>query len=186
MKKLLALTLAFALIPLMALAGCPVCTVTIGTVMIGARWLGVDEIYIGLWTGGLVLSIMFWLWTIMKKRDVNGLWFLFPPALALWVLWVIYFLMVTLFPSDECVFGIGMHPYVTGVLIGLPTFFGAFMAYLKYKKKHGKAMFPGQKIVWPVGALIIMTAVLALVLSLSNPTYMYKPCPESLQITQTN
>jgi hypothetical protein len=39
------------------------------------------------------------------------------------------------------------------------AFLGAVFWYNKIKKKLGRAQFPFQKVVWPVGALLILSVI---------------------------
>ena len=162
MKKLLLSAFGSLLFVPAAHAVCPVCTVTIGGVMIGARSLGINEVLIGIWAGGLALSIVFWAWNVMKKRDIHGLLFLLPPVFAAGLLSAIYMAM-TMFYDTYCFWGI--NQYLLGVMIGIPTFIAATLWHLRIKKQNGgQSWFPLQKVVWPVGALAIMTAIFAVIM----------------------
>jgi len=162
---------------LAANAMCPVCTAIVGGAAIGMRSLGVAEALIGVWVGGLAPSIMFWMWSVMKKKNLSGtaaLLFLFPPAFAsglLFAIWTVFNLMGY---GQETLFG--MSAYLAGIMLGAPMFIAAAIWHLRIKRANGgKSWFPGQKVVWPVGALLIATAIMWTLLQVGDTTY--RPCP---------
>ena len=62
----------FVLIPVVASAVCPVCTVAVGAGLEGARLLGVDDVITGIWAGGLTLSLTLWTISWLKKHGVTS------------------------------------------------------------------------------------------------------------------
>ena len=59
-----------ALLPLPALAHCPLCTAGAGLVAIGAYWLGVEAITIGVALGALATAMGLWFGRIIKRKFV--------------------------------------------------------------------------------------------------------------------
>jgi len=189
MNKFIKTSMLYALLSMLyigaANAMCPVCTVVVGSAAIGARSLGVSEAIIGIWVAGLAMSIMFWMWAAMKKRDANGLLFLFPPVFAAGLLFAIYTVFLTMGYEQNMMFGI--NKYFAGIIIGLPAFLGAAIWHLSIKRKRGgKSWFPMQKVVWPVGALLIASGIMWGVLQYTDaqpcPTKNLPPCPDSIEI----
>jgi len=165
MNKILKLAVpALTLIPYAAQAQCPVCTAAVLVGLEGARRMGVDEAIVGVWAGGLFLALIFMVWNIMRSKGVkNPLWYLLPvvgPVAVLVTMWMlkIGFGVGTLFGVDK---------FLLGILVGAVVFFIATRWYFRLKKKNGgKSWFPFQKVVWPVSALLIASAVFAAIIYL--------------------
>lgn len=61
-------SLAGVLMPAVALAHCPLCTAGAGLVALGAYWLGVNGLAIGVLLGGFALALGLWLGRLIKKK----------------------------------------------------------------------------------------------------------------------
>lgn len=165
MKKILSSVCSFLLILVatgLAHAFCPVCTVAVGAGLEGARVLGVADIITGLWAGGLMLSLSAWTANYMTKHGVRGTcWY--------WLNYVVYFGLLALvyvlpFGNPTLRFNSttlwGIDQFFMGVVIGAMVFWLAGKWYEKIKSNNGgHAWFPFQKVVWPIGALTIVTLV---------------------------
>ena len=54
----------------------------------------------------------------------------------------------------------GIDKLILGTALGSIFFYAATLGYIEIKKKnHGRAQFPFQRIVWPVGILVILSAI---------------------------
>ena len=167
-------------------AFCPVCTVGVAAGLEGARILGVSDLITGLWAGGLMLSLAAWTESYMRKHGINNpVLILFNYVMNLWyplktlqlqagsVLGKL--LMVSVFPDLALIYVLplghptlrfnattlwGVDQFLLGVVVGSLTFLAAGKWY-EYIKAHngGHAWFPFQKVVWPLGALIIVTLI---------------------------
>jgi len=159
--------------PVAALAVCPVCTAGIAIGLEGMRFLGVDDMITGVWAGGLVLSLIFWTTSKMHKKGVkNALWYLLAAALWLSLLPMTW-LLPNANPFGEYTF-LGIDKFLFGIIVGMVTFYAAASWHNRIKKRNGGvSWFPMQKVVWPIGALLIASAVLAGALRLTDDT----PCP---------
>lgn len=57
---------------------------------------------------------------------------------------------------------LGFNKFLVGTIVGSVAFFAANMWYQSIKRRHGgHAQFPFQKVVWPVGSLVILSALFA-------------------------
>jgi hypothetical protein len=177
MKKLFALALALALAA-PAAAVCPVCTIAVGAGLEGARWLGVDDVITGIWAGALMLSMIFWTANYMNKKGVqNGYWYL--------LMIVVYYALlasVWLLPSVQ--FGAetlwGIDKFLLGIIFGTIAFYIGANWHNNIKRKNGgKSWFPMQKVVWPLGATMIMTLIFVGILNYGGETVHrpYIKCP---------
>src|SRR3990172_3022208 len=58
----------FLLLPSVARAVCPICTVAVGAGLGLSRYLGIDDAVSSIWIGGLILSSSFWLIDWMYRK----------------------------------------------------------------------------------------------------------------------
>lgn len=170
MKKILSYIFSFLSAVFMAgtaHAFCPVCTVAVGAGLEGARVLGVDDVITGLWAGGLMLSLAAWTENYMADHGIkNKFLYLLNYVVYYGLLALIYVLPVghpTLRFNATTMWGI--DSFLLGVIVGSVVFWSAGKWYQKIKAKNGgHAWFPFQKVVWPVGALLIVTFVFWLII----------------------
>lgn len=146
----------------MAHAFCPVCTVAVGAGLEGARILGVSDVITGLWAGGLMLSLAAWTENYMLAHGITNRFLILLNYVVYYaILGLIYILPVghpTLRFNAATMWGVDQ--FLLGVIVGSATFLLAGKWY-EYIKSHngGHAWFPFQKVVWPLGALIIVTLI---------------------------
>lgn len=136
-------------------AVCPVCTVAVAGGLGFSRWLGIDDFITSIWIGGLGLSLSAWGWNYLKKKDkLNGLTGLGVFALVyLSILLPLYWLnfigslLNTIWGYDKIIFGI---------VVGTIVFWLGALIHKKLKKKNeGKVYFKFQKVIVPVGFMLI-------------------------------
>jgi hypothetical protein len=145
--------------PLTVKAFCPVCTVAVGAGLGFSRWLGIDDTVSSLWVGGLLIAVSAWTVDWLRKKKIN---FLGMAALT-------YFLYYAIVFVPFYFTGFIGHPFnrlwnvdkiVLGTAIGSVFFFAMGAWYNQMKKKNnGHAYFPFQKVVMPVGVLLILSLV---------------------------
>ncbi len=164
MKKLLVSVLSLVsylfLFTPPAQAQCPVCLVTIGGSVLLSRYLGIDDLIIGVWAGGLILSLGLWSATLIKKTFIKGQnWLL---TVILWVTTVWGLKKAGFIGNPTC----KIHNHdklLTGIVAGTVAFFLAYLLDLflrKLNKKNpGKALFPYQRVILPVVLLIITSLI---------------------------
>ncbi|TSC96405.1 MAG: Uncharacterized protein Athens071426_184 [Parcubacteria group bacterium Athens0714_26] len=142
-----------------AYAFCPVCVVAVGAGVGLARWLGIDDSISGLWIGGLMVSVITWTLDWFNKKNIN-----FRSRRTITVLGYYLILLAPLYWI-----GVAGHPFnklwgidkiLLGVIVGSVFFLlgGLWYSYLK-KRNNNQAYFPFQKIVMPVGALVILSFI---------------------------
>jgi len=147
-----------------AKAVCPVCTVTVCAGVGLSRWLGIDDSISGLWIGGLIVSVIIWTldWFKKKKYNFKLCGFITTFFYYLIVIIPLYWKEIAGHPQnkfwgiDKILFGIG-----TGTLLFLTGF---WLNNLLKKKNQGKAYFPFQKVILPVGFLIIASIIFHLII----------------------
>lgn len=141
-----------------AQAVCPVCVVAVGAGLGLSEYLGIDDAVAGAWIGGLLVAMTIWTinwfnkknWTFGNKDLRDILTTILYYALTIWPLM-----------TQGFIGGVGntlwgVDKLALGIVIGSLAFLGATLWYNNLKKKNNNhAWFPFQKVVWPLGALLI-------------------------------
>ncbi|PJA89888.1 MAG: hypothetical protein CO137_01850 [Candidatus Magasanikbacteria bacterium CG_4_9_14_3_um_filter_32_9] len=70
-KRLFIALLSFGFIPVVAKAHCPLCTVGAGALAVGARYLGISTVIVGIFIGAFALALGYWISLIVKKQYVK-------------------------------------------------------------------------------------------------------------------
>ena len=146
-----------------AYAQCPVCIVTVGGGMFLAKKLGVDDFLVSLWISGLNTAISFWLAPKIKNKILKN-----PIIFSLLMLGLTLFYFIysdqTGSPDNKIM---GLDKLIFGQILGLLIMFlGIFIDRYSRKLNNGKILFPYQKVVFPVGSLIIFTLLFKLIFKL--------------------
>lgn len=154
-----------AISPSVAHAVCPICTVAVAGGLGVSRYLGIDDSLVGIWAGGLVVSVSLWTadwlskrkWKILEKSNNN------INIVSSFIFWVLL-TYVPLYMTD--VIGhpfntiLGIDKLVFGSILGFIAFIFGVWADKKIRAIKGKQLFVYQKVVFPVVSLIITTVVL--------------------------
>ena len=136
---------------------CAVCTVAVGASLEIARRYWVDDAVVGVWAGGMLALLGYWLilWFEKKNWDFAG------RNLILMAVSVgsIGFMYVNM-PYRPQVIGIFyLDPLVFSTVLGALTFIYVSKFYQWMKAKNGgHAHFPFEKVVLPVLALAALSA----------------------------
>ncbi len=139
-----------------AQASCPVCIVTVGGGLMLAQKFGIDDLIVTLWISGLNTAIAFYIASKIKKPNLNNpyLW-----SIILFVSTLIY-----LFTTNQAGIGnnfLGIDKSMFGLSLGMLLFFLSVQAdKLIRQKNNGKVLFFYQKVIIPVVALTLATALL--------------------------
>ncbi len=152
----------FSLTAVKAYAVCPVCTVAVVAGLGLSRWLGIDDTISGVWIGGLILSVSFWLSGWAKKKNIK------IPYLTLIAIFVTYLLVFLPLQAT----GITGHPFnklwgIDKLFLGSMVGSGVFLVGIAFdkieRKLKEKQFFPFQKVVFPVLSLVIASIIFALI-----------------------
>lgn len=161
-RKLSVLTLLFStiyILPPVAFAQCPVCTLAVGAGLGLSRYLGIDDAVSGIWAGALVISFSLWFSNWLTKKgykllkNINQkylpylsviLWTILT-YLPLWKMEVIGHPFNTIWGIDKLLFGSAVG---AGVLLT------AQYTDKKLRKIKGKQLISFQKVIIPVIFLI--------------------------------
>jgi hypothetical protein len=142
-----------------AQAVCPVCTVAVGAGLGFSRWLGIDDSITGLWLGGLLLSLSLWTIDWLNRKNIRFFLKRFFVILAYYALAIIplYFTKIITNPF-AFVCSCTTDKLLLGIIEGTAAFFFGVKLYEFLKERNGgRAHFPYEKVVLPVGMLFIFT-----------------------------
>lgn len=158
--SVLLLTVCYLLLAAPINAVCPVCTVAVGGGVLLSHYLGVDDLLIGIWAGGLILSLGLWSASYLKKTFIKGqAWLL---TAVLWVVTVLGLKEAGFIGNPTCKI-YGYDKLFIGIIFGSLVFvfaYGIDFGLRKLNKSNpGKAFFPYQKVAIPLVLLIIATLV---------------------------
>jgi hypothetical protein len=144
-------------------AQCPVCIVTVGGGMLLAQKLGVDDFLVSLWISALNTAISFWLAPKIKNR-ILGSPIIFSLLMLGFTLFYFKFTNQIGFTNNKL---LGLDKIIFGQTLGLLImFFGIFIDRCSRKLNNDKILFPYQKVIFPVGTLIIFTLLFKLIFKL--------------------
>lgn len=172
-KRILPLTsvaasLSLLLAPVVS-AQCPVCAFGAVAGVGLARWLGVDDVISGLWVGGMMVALAAWTinWLNRKNIHFKGRTRLTAAGQVI-LTTLIYYVLFLYLPlylwTDILTHPLnvmwGVNKFLLGSVVGSIGFFAANLWYQAIKRKHGgHAQFPLQKVVWPIGSLVILSGI---------------------------
>jgi len=163
MKKLLyIIPLGLATMAWPAKAICPLCVVAVGAGLGLSEYLGIDDTIAGTWIGGLLVALSAWTIVWFNKKG----WSLGNKTLRNILIIIIYYAAIICPLFLQGFIGNltnqlwGMDKLMLGIIIGSLIFWLADNWYLQLKaKNNGRAYFPFQKVVMPLGALLIISFI---------------------------
>jgi hypothetical protein len=166
-RKIFILLLSLGFLPTAAKAHCPLCTVGAGALAVGAAYLGVSAIVVGVLIGAFALALSLWIARIVKKQYI-------PYQRPLLVILIFLSTVIPLMPlireyQSFNIFLFGEYgslmnrtymynKFVVGVLIGAAIMYVSPFVSAWIKKQRGGKIVPYQG--------IMITFVLLLCVSL--------------------
>ena len=142
-----------------AQAICPVCTIAVGAGVGFSRYLGIDDTISGIWIGGLVVSMIMWTINWLDKKNIHfkGRKIIITLGYYLLIVVPLYWTGIMGHPLNIMW---GMDKLLLGIIVGSLGFFLVGIWYYDLKAKNeGHAYFPFQKVVMPVGTLLILSLI---------------------------
>jgi hypothetical protein len=134
---------------------CAVCTIAIGASLELARYLGVSDNIVGLWSGALLSLIGYWtiLWFDKKNWKFRGRDTLLM-LLSLSMIAFVYIKEIQYYPK---IFGF-LDSFLFSTIIGFVIFILSQVFYQWIKAKNGgHAHFPFEKVVLPLVLLLSLS-----------------------------
>lgn len=143
---------------------CPLCTVAVGAGVGVSRSLGIDDSIVGVWIGGLLNSSSMWLieWLRGKKviKEKNEIFWTVGILLVMYALVIVPLKLKGIIGRPLNVL-FGVDKVLLGVVIGSIIFWAMGRLHFFLTKRNGnKVYFPYQKVVIPVGGLLLATIIL--------------------------
>jgi hypothetical protein len=139
-----------------AQASCPVCIVTVGGGLLLAQKFGIDDLIVTLWISGLNTAIAFFLADKIKKPNLNNPY--------LWSVFLFVSTLIYLYTTNQAGIGnnfLGIDKSLLGLSLGMLLFFISVQAdKLIRQNNNGKVLFYYQRVIIPVVALTLATAIL--------------------------
>lgn len=138
---------------------CPVCVVAVGAGLGFSRFFGIDDVVTSIWIGAFLTIITIWTLMWMKKKN----WSFQDDGVVITLLYVLltyiplYYAGIVGHPQNMI---FGMDKIIFGSIIGATAFFVGHWINLYLKKtNNGMARFPYQKVVIPVGTILVTSIV---------------------------
>jgi len=151
------LSATFLSIP--AKAFCPVCTIAVGAGLSFTKVLGIDDTISSIWIGGLLLSSSLWLINWFDSKNIR----FFLKRKIIYIL--MYGFVLVPFISSGTIGALhnqlwGIDKIVLGMILGTVGFaFGMGINSKMLKGHKDKPHFPFQKVVMPMGMLILLSLI---------------------------
>jgi hypothetical protein len=145
---------------------CPICTVTVIAGLGISRLLGIDDLITSLWIGGFILSFSFvtidWIHKKWPKLLIaHGV---MQSNYKLLIIVLMYLLVLIPLKLNRSI-GIalnrlwGIDKIILGTIVGSIVFLIGIWADKYERKIRKKVLFPFQKVVFPVLALLITSLI---------------------------
>lgn len=158
MKKLLILFGAFGF-ALQARAVCPVCTIAVAGGVGLARKFGWDDAVLGVWIGGLTMSMSLWFyeWLVKKGKSFWGAKIVSIVAVYAITIMPLFFMKNVWHPENVLW---GVNKLLLGTVLGSAFFYISPWVNGQLKKINGaKQFFPFQKVVVSLLILLILSSI---------------------------
>ena len=145
--------------PALANPACAVCTLAVGASLELARYMGVDDSVVGMWSGALLALIGYWLikWFDKKNWHFGGRDFILIAS-SVAMIGFMYVSRMEYRPYPILVFY--LDPFLFSVIAGALVLVYSSIFYQWMKARNGgRAHYPFEKVVVPVVALILLNVV---------------------------
>lgn len=148
-------------------AHCPLCVAGAAVGITLTRWIGVDDSITGVWIGALLGSMSFWFfnWLLTRSVLVKKYKVILKPLIYILVfastLWSFYKFQLIIRMSQ--IFGFDKLTF--GMLTGAILFYLVDIGDNFLIKKAGKVYFPYQRVVFSLGAMIILSLVIYILIN---------------------
>ncbi|MDR1696759.1 MAG: hypothetical protein LBR41_00880 [Rickettsiales bacterium] len=158
MRKFLLSTLFSFIAASAAHAVCPVCTIAVGAGLEGARLLGVDDVITGIWAGAFTLMLVFWTAKWLSRRGVkSAIWYFLDFVFYYALVACVYLLPGMTFGANTLW---GIDKFLIGLVVGtIALWIADYYVAKSVRKFGGKSRFKFQKVIVPVGTLLILSLI---------------------------
>jgi len=140
-------------------AFCPVCVVAVGAGLELSHYLGIDDVVTGLWIGALLVAISAWTIEWLGKKKIHFKGEVLTIYAGYYLLTIIPLYFAGLMGQAYHTFW-GVDKLLLGIIFGSLVFYFGGMWHFRLKRKNNdKVHFPFQKVVIPVGLLLILSII---------------------------
>ena len=153
------------------MAHCPLCTAAVGAAAVSATYFGLDASIVGVFVGAIGVSLGLWFGKIIKKRYVKfqtplivAASFLLTVIPLLGVIKESLYLPALWFGPPGSVLNriYFVDKLLLGSVLGALASFAAYWLHVYVKKIHGRVVVPYQGVIFTVGMLLFVAAILFL------------------------
>lgn len=150
------------LLPPSVMAHCPLCTAAVGSGLVIARSVGIDDSLVGVWIGAFIISTALWLNKFLAKR------FRIIPfqktiiTIAFFLLTVVPLYFSNLITFQYTMFGIDRLLF--GTVLGCILSLTGFRVSKSIRNSRNKPMIPFQSILLTIAILVISNLALTIVI----------------------
>lgn len=138
---------------------CPVCALAVGGCVAFSKRFGIDDTIIGLWIGSLIASLIGMTVTLLNRMNIRfmGRKALVALSYLIIIIWPLYHKGYIGYPHNTL---LGIDKMVLGIILGIIVFCIGCIVYSYLKQtNNGHAYFPFQKVVVPVGLLLVVSFI---------------------------
>ena len=141
-----------------AFAHCPLCTAATGAAVLVTRSYGIDDLAVGTFMGGFVLSTSLWSDRILKKRNKGSQYI--PLQGLILTLFGLLFTLITFYwanlmgPLLPTLYG--LNKLFLGTLVGTAVAFSGFELHKLIRNNMQRSIIPFQGIVLTLLSLIVV------------------------------
>ena len=151
----------YSLFPALASAVCPICTIAVVGGLGLSRYLGIDDSITGIWIGGLMISLSFWLteWLYKryKKMEKYNKNVVIITSILFWYGFTFIPLEWTNILGHPFNTILGVDKLIFGSIVGSTVFLFSILADKKVRQMKGKQLFVYQKVVFPMLGLTFVS-----------------------------
>src|SRR3989344_3325964 len=139
--------------PPKVMAHCPLCTAAVGSGLVIARSMGIDDSIVGIWVGAFIISTALWLDKFLSKRFRKIPFQSWIITVAFFLLTVIPFYFSNLITFEYTLLGIDRLLF--GTIAGCILTLASFSISKKIRSSQNKPLVPFQSIIFTVMVLVI-------------------------------
>ncbi|MEX1027980.1 MAG: hypothetical protein WD049_08245 [Candidatus Paceibacterota bacterium] len=157
-----------AFVPQIVSAHCPLCTAAAGVLAVGASYIGLSTIVVGVLVGAFALALGFWLAGLLKKQYVR---YQYPiVSIAVFILTVLPIMPLIreyrpLYISLAGEYGTLLHTtyminlFLAGSIVGALIVWGAPYISKRVTNIRGGSTWPYQGVGITIGSLVIVSII---------------------------
>ncbi len=157
LKSIAILLISYFLIIQPALAHCPLCTAATGSAVALTRFYGVDDLVVGTFIGGFVISTAFWLNRILRKRNKGKDYIPFQSAILILLSFVLTFISFQVAGIYSVKKLLGVDSILMGMFVGSIVTLFAFSFNDFIKRRNGNKNYIPFQVIFITLAFLLLS-----------------------------